>query len=251
VGEGEARQICSGLVGYVQEEELQGRLVVVLCNLKARNMVGVKSFGMLMAASDKDHTTVELVCPPAPAASCTNRMPHPLPTLSCPRRRMPRLGSASGSGRRRRRAQTLRTSASTMGRCAACMWVSVSLNLCVWHHYRNQGAEEEDLGGCPAGAAHHGGGCGHLQGPADAHQRRAGQGAAHPQWPHLVKWPRTLHPPDRAGCDGCQLSQKSSFVNSFLPSASSSLRGAVRLRRSLRHGVRHARSQSGRQESPG
>ena len=62
MGEGEARQICSGLVGYVQEEELQGRLVVVLCNLKARNMVGVKSFGMLMAASDKDHTTVELVC---------------------------------------------------------------------------------------------------------------------------------------------------------------------------------------------
>lgn len=61
VGEPEVRQICSGLVGYVAEEELQGRLVVVLCNLKARNMVGVKSFGMLMAASDESHSMVELV----------------------------------------------------------------------------------------------------------------------------------------------------------------------------------------------
>lgn len=39
----------------------QGRSVVVLCNLKARNMRGVKSFGMLMAASDKAHENVELV----------------------------------------------------------------------------------------------------------------------------------------------------------------------------------------------
>ena len=40
---------------------LQGRLVVVLCNLKARNMRGVKSFGMLLAASDASHENVELV----------------------------------------------------------------------------------------------------------------------------------------------------------------------------------------------
>jgi hypothetical protein len=70
-------------VGYVPEEELQarhdpsppqraplmrsapvqGRLVVVLCNLKARNMRGVKSFGMLLAASDEAHENVELVRP--------------------------------------------------------------------------------------------------------------------------------------------------------------------------------------------
>lgn len=35
--------------------------MVVLCNLKARNMRGVKSYGMLMAASDKAHENVELV----------------------------------------------------------------------------------------------------------------------------------------------------------------------------------------------
>ena len=40
---------------------VQGRLVVVLCNLKARNMRGVKSFGMLLAASDEAHENVELV----------------------------------------------------------------------------------------------------------------------------------------------------------------------------------------------
>ena len=37
--------------------------MVVLCNLKARNMRGVKSFGMLLAASDEAHENVELVRP--------------------------------------------------------------------------------------------------------------------------------------------------------------------------------------------
>jgi hypothetical protein len=41
--------------------------VVVLCNLKARNMRGVKSFGMLLAASDEKHENVELLSPPAGA----------------------------------------------------------------------------------------------------------------------------------------------------------------------------------------
>jgi len=91
VGEAEPRTICSGLVGYVPDEELPGRLVVVLCNLKARNMrcvcprrgslaprfltrsrrsaeSGVKSFGMLLAASDEKHENVELLSPPAGAA---------------------------------------------------------------------------------------------------------------------------------------------------------------------------------------
>ena len=62
-----APQICSGLVGYVPDESLQDRLVVVLCNLKARNMRGVKSFGMLLAASDEKHEKVELLSPPAGA----------------------------------------------------------------------------------------------------------------------------------------------------------------------------------------
>ncbi|XP_058092730.1 uncharacterized protein LOC131239181 isoform X2 [Magnolia sinica] len=38
--------------------------VIVLANLKPRNMRGVKSNGMLMAASDASHENVELLLPP-------------------------------------------------------------------------------------------------------------------------------------------------------------------------------------------
>lgn len=144
VGEPEPRQICSGLVGYVPEEELQarprpssppadkgagltsrapsrcararrdlppplvaaqGRNVVVLCNLKARNMRGVKSYGMLMAASDKAHEHVELArrspsglwsflqARDAPAAPrVTSRRPRATRGVAAPR--------AGGRGRR-------------------------------------------------------------------------------------------------------------------------------------------------------
>eukprot|EP00475_Leptophrys_vorax_P041559 TRINITY_DN78339_c0_g1_i1.p2 TRINITY_DN78339_c0_g1~~TRINITY_DN78339_c0_g1_i1.p2 ORF type:complete len:262 (+),score=12.64 TRINITY_DN78339_c0_g1_i1:79-864(+) len=62
------RTICSGLVKYIPEADMQDRLVVVLANLKPRNMRGVKSNGMLLAASDASHETVELLQPPAEAA---------------------------------------------------------------------------------------------------------------------------------------------------------------------------------------
>ncbi|KAH6832196.1 Nucleic acid-binding, partial [Perilla frutescens var. hirtella] len=64
VGESEPRTICSGLVKYIPLHLLQERNVVVLANLKPRNMRGVKSFGMLMAASDASHENVELLVPP-------------------------------------------------------------------------------------------------------------------------------------------------------------------------------------------
>lgn len=38
--------------------------MVVLANLKPRNMRGVKSSGMLMAASDASHENIELLVPP-------------------------------------------------------------------------------------------------------------------------------------------------------------------------------------------
>ncbi|XP_068662590.1 uncharacterized protein [Aristolochia californica] len=64
VGEPEPRTICSGLVNYVPLEELQDIKVVVLANLKPRNMRGIKSNGMLLAASDASHENVELLSPP-------------------------------------------------------------------------------------------------------------------------------------------------------------------------------------------
>ena len=42
--------------------------MVALCNLKARNMRGIKSDGMLLCASNADHTSVEPLDPPAGAA---------------------------------------------------------------------------------------------------------------------------------------------------------------------------------------
>ncbi|KAI8473037.1 MAG: tRNA-binding protein [Monoraphidium minutum] len=62
------RTIVSGLVKYVPLEEMQGRMVIVLANLKARNMRGIKSHGMLLAASNEEHTEVEPLSPPAGAA---------------------------------------------------------------------------------------------------------------------------------------------------------------------------------------
>lgn len=51
VGEAKPRTVVSGLVQFVPKEELQDRLVVVLCNLKPQKMRGVESQGMLLCAS--------------------------------------------------------------------------------------------------------------------------------------------------------------------------------------------------------
>ncbi|KUI55951.1 tRNA-aminoacylation cofactor ARC1 [Cytospora mali] len=69
------RTVCSGLNGLVPLEEMQGRKVVVVCNLKPVKMRGIKSSAMVLAASPKvkegeadDHKgPVELVTPPADA----------------------------------------------------------------------------------------------------------------------------------------------------------------------------------------
>ncbi|GAB4825659.1 hypothetical protein Ancab_008532 [Ancistrocladus abbreviatus] len=64
IGEPEPRIICSGLVNYIPLDHLQDAMVVVLANLKPRNMRGIKSCGMLMAASDASHENIELLVPP-------------------------------------------------------------------------------------------------------------------------------------------------------------------------------------------
>lgn len=53
-GSGEERQIVSGLVGHYEPEELEGRTIIVVDNLKPAKLRGVKSEGMLLAASDTD-----------------------------------------------------------------------------------------------------------------------------------------------------------------------------------------------------
>lgn len=63
VGENKPRTVVSGLVKYVPLEEMQNRLVVVLCNLKPAKMRGVTSEAMVMCASTPEK--VEILVPPA------------------------------------------------------------------------------------------------------------------------------------------------------------------------------------------
>ncbi|RAL14946.1 putative cofactor for methionyl- and glutamyl-tRNA synthetases [Aspergillus homomorphus CBS 101889] len=68
------RTVCSGLNGLVPLEEMQGRKIVAVCNLKPVTMRGIKSVAMVLAASprvaegeDSHAGPVELVSPPADA----------------------------------------------------------------------------------------------------------------------------------------------------------------------------------------
>eukprot|EP00559_Dactyliosolen_fragilissimus_P000570 CAMPEP_0184864776 /NCGR_PEP_ID=MMETSP0580-20130426/16085_1 /TAXON_ID=1118495 /ORGANISM="Dactyliosolen fragilissimus" /LENGTH=494 /DNA_ID=CAMNT_0027363695 /DNA_START=10 /DNA_END=1494 /DNA_ORIENTATION=- len=65
VGEDKPRSIASGLRPFYKLEEMQNRDVLVLCNLKQRNLVGFPSHGMVLCASNADHTSVEFVIPPS------------------------------------------------------------------------------------------------------------------------------------------------------------------------------------------
>lgn len=71
------RTVCSGLNGLVPLEEMQGRKIIAVCNLKPVTMRGVKSAAMVLAASprskegeeDNHKGPVELVTPPEGAAA--------------------------------------------------------------------------------------------------------------------------------------------------------------------------------------
>lgn len=60
------RTILSGLVKYVPIEKMENRWVVGVCNLKPASMRGIKSYGMLLCASQKEDKDagVEPVTPP-------------------------------------------------------------------------------------------------------------------------------------------------------------------------------------------
>lgn len=75
VGESAPRTVVSGLVRHVPLDQMQNRLVVVLCNLKPAKMRGVESRAMVMCASSPDKVEImevpadskpgtPVVCPP-------------------------------------------------------------------------------------------------------------------------------------------------------------------------------------------
>lgn len=53
-GSGTPRQICAGIRAQYAPEQLVGKLIVIVANLAPRQLRGVESRGMLLAASDAD-----------------------------------------------------------------------------------------------------------------------------------------------------------------------------------------------------
>jgi len=49
-GERDLRQIVTGIASFYSKEELISEKIVILANLKPRNIMGIKSQGMLLAA---------------------------------------------------------------------------------------------------------------------------------------------------------------------------------------------------------
>ncbi len=66
IGEEQPRDIASGLRAYYSAEDLIGKRVCVLANLKTRKLVGFPSHGMVLCASNDD--SVVFVTPPEDAA---------------------------------------------------------------------------------------------------------------------------------------------------------------------------------------
>ena len=63
-GEPEPRTIVSGLREHYQKEELLGKNVAVVANLKPAKLRGIKSMGMLLAASQQQNTSaIEVLHP--------------------------------------------------------------------------------------------------------------------------------------------------------------------------------------------
>jgi len=62
-GELGERTICAGIKEHYSKEELLGKKIIYFSNLKPRKMRGVESQGMLLAASNEDHSKVSLISP--------------------------------------------------------------------------------------------------------------------------------------------------------------------------------------------
>lgn len=57
----ETRTLVAGLKSYYTKEELEGKKCIVFINLEPRIIKGIKSEGMLLAASNDDFSEVKLL----------------------------------------------------------------------------------------------------------------------------------------------------------------------------------------------
>jgi len=63
LGEEKKRTICVGIREFYSADELIGKKIIVVANLKPRKMRGVESQGMLLASLNDSHSEVILVEP--------------------------------------------------------------------------------------------------------------------------------------------------------------------------------------------
>jgi methionine--tRNA ligase beta chain len=63
VGELGERTICAGIKAFYSKKELTKRKIIYFSNLKPRKLKGVESQGMLLAASNSEHSEVVLISP--------------------------------------------------------------------------------------------------------------------------------------------------------------------------------------------
>jgi len=63
VGELGIRTICAGIKQFYSKKELIGKKIIYFSNLKPRKLKGIESQGMLLAASNPEHTEVVLISP--------------------------------------------------------------------------------------------------------------------------------------------------------------------------------------------
>ncbi|RYG66049.1 hypothetical protein EON64_10635, partial [archaeon] len=67
LGEASTRNIASGIRLFYAPEQVQGRQVLVLANLKERSVAGFRSQGMVLCAVSGNHAEVALLEPPPDA----------------------------------------------------------------------------------------------------------------------------------------------------------------------------------------
>jgi len=63
VDTGEERTLVAGIKKHYSKKELIGKKIIVVCNLEEKELKGIKSQGMLLAASDDDKENVVLLKP--------------------------------------------------------------------------------------------------------------------------------------------------------------------------------------------
>ena len=59
----ETRILVAGLRQHYTKEELNGKRCVVFTNLESKKLKGIESHGMILAASNEDHSQVKLIQP--------------------------------------------------------------------------------------------------------------------------------------------------------------------------------------------